>query len=516
MADRWLTLRVALSAHFPEELPHIYLLRDSDEFIPHVQPPEDWICYKTADNLSVRLHSYFEVVAEAVELSLEVLANGLGGLQPGEVVEEIEAFAREYSLTNSIISTIEPSDEPKPVLVFFRDNRIIGVTDANDSKQGWTEHAKHRRAVYLPVPLNVCEELTDPRQLASAQFLRQLIKHHSPSRRARVKKLLKSRPFPFVVLAFPRSNSHISHVAVKFPTANSNPLYDHKVAADGKLVSLNRLDCSTQMIRGGALPSLRSRHVLVVGCGAVGGHLTLSLARAGVGKLTLVDHDTLQPENAYRHVLGMPYWSKFKTDGLCDYLRLFVPQIAVASIPSKVSQALDRGDVCLDDVDLVVVAVGSPTTSRLLNTRLRKAQVASVHTWLEPLGLGGHAILTHPSSRGCLECLFTNDDGECLHARSDFAAPDQQFTRDLTGCGDNFTPYGDLDAQRTGVLATQLVVDVLTKRTICAELRSWKGSSANFEQLGFKVSQRFALGGAQLTVPAPRLVAPRCPCCGGQ
>lgn len=54
----------------------------------------------------------------------------------------------------------------------------------------------------------------------------------------------------------------------------------------------------------------RSR-VLIFGIGGVGGHLTEALARAGVGHLTLVDHDTVAESNinrqlfATRSTLGM-------------------------------------------------------------------------------------------------------------------------------------------------------------------------------------------------------------------
>lgn len=60
------------------------------------------------------------------------------------------------------------------------------------------------------------------------------------------------------------------------------------------------------MPRSGAAVDLGDRHILVVGCGSVGGHAAVGLAYAGVGSLTLVDPDTLEPENAFRHAAGWP------------------------------------------------------------------------------------------------------------------------------------------------------------------------------------------------------------------
>ena len=48
---------------------------------------------------------------------------------------------------------------------------------------------------------------------------------------------------------------------------------------------------------------LLESHALVVGCGALGTVLADSLARAGVGTLTIVDRDTVELTNLQRQVL---------------------------------------------------------------------------------------------------------------------------------------------------------------------------------------------------------------------
>lgn len=50
---------------------------------------------------------------------------------------------------------------------------------------------------------------------------------------------------------------------------------------------------------------LCSGHVAVIGLGAVGGYVVEGLARAGVGRLTLVDFDTVQTSNINRQVLAL-------------------------------------------------------------------------------------------------------------------------------------------------------------------------------------------------------------------
>ena len=54
-----------------------------------------------------------------------------------------------------------------------------------------------------------------------------------------------------------------------------------------------------------AFEKLRTAHVAVFGIGGVGGHATEALARAGVGALTLVDHDVVSESNLNRQIIAL-------------------------------------------------------------------------------------------------------------------------------------------------------------------------------------------------------------------
>ncbi|THB72958.1 MAG: tRNA threonylcarbamoyladenosine dehydratase [Desulfobulbaceae bacterium] len=53
-----------------------------------------------------------------------------------------------------------------------------------------------------------------------------------------------------------------------------------------------------------AFSRLANSHVAVIGVGAVGGYAIEGLARAGLGQLTLVDFDSIQPTNINRQILA--------------------------------------------------------------------------------------------------------------------------------------------------------------------------------------------------------------------
>lgn len=75
---------------------------------------------------------------------------------------------------------------------------------------------------------------------------------------------------------------------------------------------------------------LKKSHVMVVGCGAVGGMAIEALARTGVGKITVVDFDCFSPSNLNRQILAtIPTMGIDKTEAACQRIAQINPTITV-------------------------------------------------------------------------------------------------------------------------------------------------------------------------------------------
>lgn len=59
------------------------------------------------------------------------------------------------------------------------------------------------------------------------------------------------------------------------------------------------------LVRADGVERLRKAHVLVVGLGGVGGYAAEMLCRAGVGRLTIVDGDTVSESNINRQIVAL-------------------------------------------------------------------------------------------------------------------------------------------------------------------------------------------------------------------
>lgn len=66
------------------------------------------------------------------------------------------------------------------------------------------------------------------------------------------------------------------------------------------------LHARTEILLGtAAVEHLRQQHILVAGIGGVGGYAAENLARAGIGKLTLLDKDIVSPSNINRQIIAL-------------------------------------------------------------------------------------------------------------------------------------------------------------------------------------------------------------------
>jgi molybdopterin-synthase adenylyltransferase len=104
---------------------------------------------------------------------------------------------------------------------------------------------------------------------------------------------------------------------------------------------------------------LASSHVAIVGCGATGAAAASLLARAGIGTLTLIDRDFVEPSNLQRQVLfdeSDALQSLPKAEAARRKIALFNSAITVLPhiadlIPANIHELLAPADIILDATD---------------------------------------------------------------------------------------------------------------------------------------------------------------------
>jgi sulfur-carrier protein adenylyltransferase/sulfurtransferase len=162
---------------------------------------------------------------------------------------------------------------------------------------------------------------------------------------------------------------------------------------------------------------LRASRVLVVGCGGLGVPVISYLAGAGIGRLSLIDSDHLEPSNLHRQTMyALADVGKPKAQLAAERVRALNPDVDVRPYTTRLD-ALNAPDLIAQH-DLVIDCTDNFSTKFLLNdycVQLGKPVVfASVYQY------EGQLQIVQPGS-ACLRCVWpeaTRDGivGNCSEA----------------------------------------------------------------------------------------------------
>ena len=257
--------------------------------------------------------------------------------------------------------------------------------------------------------------------------------------------------------------------------------------------SVHSLSRESLVPRGGGSLDLAERSVLLVGCGSVGSELAQRLTSAGLGHVTISDPDYFTEANLYRHTLSLPDIGLNKSVAVAHDLQMKHLWANVAAWKNCLENL--RIAEKLQGFDMIIVAIGSPTIERVFHEYILRAniEIPIINCWVEAYGIGGHAILDIPESRGCWYCAYVDPDtlGRGLASNLNFLAPNQDLTMAYGGCGYQFLPYSGIAASYTATMTADLAVRFMTGDISTSSKISWKGSAVEAERLGFEVTHRF-------------------------
>ncbi len=146
------------------------------------------------------------------------------------------------------------------------------------------------------------------------------------------------------------------------------------------------LERAALLIQEKGISNLEHAHVLVVGLGGVGSFAAEFLARAGVGKMTIIDGDVVDETNINRQLPALQSTiGKEKSEVMKSRLLDINPELQLVAVnrflnPEDMDQLLDDHafDYIIDCIDSL-----SPKLSLIKSARLRKLKLVSC------MGAGG-------------------------------------------------------------------------------------------------------------------------------
>ncbi len=147
---------------------------------------------------------------------------------------------------------------------------------------------------------------------------------------------------------------------------------------------------------------LAESQVAVVGAGGLGGQVILMLARIGVGRLTVVDHDRFEETNLNRQVLcSQESLQRPKAQTAADVVASINPGVRVMAHPVKIDA--DNVDRALTGADVIVDALDNAPDRLVLQAAAERLGLPLVHGALA--GFEGRVMTVCPGDPG-LEQLY--------------------------------------------------------------------------------------------------------------
>ena len=164
----------------------------------------------------------------------------------------------------------------------------------------------------------------------------------------------------------------------------------------------------------GATKSISAARVLIVGLGSGGSQTAEALIRASVEHFTLIDPDSVTPENLSRSVYQLADIGLLKTDALAARLRSINPGVVIESISRDITNVPTQKLVDLIcNSDIVIAATDDPKAQMEINHRAWSLGVPAVFGGVYAGGKAGEVIFTVPGQTRCYRCAAAN-----RHART--------------------------------------------------------------------------------------------------
>jgi len=154
---------------------------------------------------------------------------------------------------------------------------------------------------------------------------------------------------------------------------------------------------------------LLSSQVLIVGAGGLGSPVALYLGSAGVGRITVVDHDRVDATNLQRQIAhNLARIGAFKADSVVQSIAAINPDVQVIPVTERADDALL--DTLVREADLVLDCTDNFATRHAINracVKHRKPLVSGA-----AIRFDGQVAVYDPrdAQSPCYACIFPESD----------------------------------------------------------------------------------------------------------
>lgn len=129
---------------------------------------------------------------------------------------------------------------------------------------------------------------------------------------------------------------------------------------------MEQLDRLQSLVGKNNLDKLKTKKVLIIGLGGVGGYAVESLVRSGIENITIVDNDIIDISNINRQIIALySTLNLFKVDEFAKRIKDINPKCNVTKINTFVTEK-NIAEIITSDIDYVIDACDTISTKKAI------------------------------------------------------------------------------------------------------------------------------------------------------
>lgn len=337
-------LHLLLDPDFPYSLPHFALGRRIDLLrAPHIEA-KGRLCLAgdagradTLDPVAVVAYSYSEALA--------LIAEDEAGGNRDDYAVDFDAYWRRDVTDPLTLRTWLRAEQPSRLVSAWHGQTFYFIAENASDTETWltNRYGADGTRTFNDAALIWLNRLPEPGSYpGSAGETRRLIESGSPDGVAIFDRLMASMAERAAIVLFGTNatgenvqaglvveNPGWASTDTKAPKPSVTrgfrpgrvPARILALRRPSRRVEVQRTDAWLGRMRAGEGVQLAAKRVIVLGCGSLGGTAAKLLLQSGVGRMTLVDPDTLAWVNVGRHELGSDSVEKNKATALVERFR---------------------------------------------------------------------------------------------------------------------------------------------------------------------------------------------------
>lgn len=160
---------------------------------------------------------------------------------------------------------------------------------------------------------------------------------------------------------------------------------------------------------------LEKKHVLVIGLGSFGSFIAIELAKAGVGKFTLMDFDRVEPANISRHICGIADLGRLKVHAVRDAILQKNPYAIIQTHTYDINEHPDKLEGVMKEADLTICVTDNNRSRFNVNQLAIRLNKTILFGRAITRAEGGDVFKMSGKNGPCYCCLI-GDDGKMKYS----------------------------------------------------------------------------------------------------